>query len=184
MYDASTGRFISRDPIQDGYNWYTYCENDPLNAIDPEGLSTIPWDKLAPYTPVLAIPGVGAVIGVVAIIGLIGLGIKAKLEHPIGSGVFDMGLNRGMSASDWGYGVNYGEHNSNTQPSLLPKHQKGEKRRATDQGGEAGDRRRNRPKPTPTPPPPTPTPKPTPVPPAHQQMSEADLLKLIQGGGF
>ena len=23
MYDASTGRFISRDPIQDGYNWYT-----------------------------------------------------------------------------------------------------------------------------------------------------------------
>jgi RHS repeat-associated protein len=39
MYDASTGRFISRDPIRDGYNWYTYCNNDPINAIDPEGLS-------------------------------------------------------------------------------------------------------------------------------------------------
>ncbi|GAB4468530.1 MAG: hypothetical protein OHK0029_40990 [Armatimonadaceae bacterium] len=25
-YDASTGRFISRDPIRDGYNWYGYCE--------------------------------------------------------------------------------------------------------------------------------------------------------------
>jgi RHS repeat-associated protein len=37
-YDASTGRFISRDPIRDGYNWYTYCENDPINAVDPEGL--------------------------------------------------------------------------------------------------------------------------------------------------
>jgi RHS repeat-associated protein len=41
MYDASTGRFISRDPIQDGYNWYAYCENDPLNAIGPEGLDTL-----------------------------------------------------------------------------------------------------------------------------------------------
>ena len=41
-YDPSTGRFLSRDPIQDGYNWYTYCNNDPVNAIDPEGLETIP----------------------------------------------------------------------------------------------------------------------------------------------
>jgi hypothetical protein len=38
MYDASTGRFISRDPIQDGYNWYAYCGNDPVSSIDPEGL--------------------------------------------------------------------------------------------------------------------------------------------------
>ena len=38
-YDASTGRFLSRDPIQDGYNWYTYCANDPVNAVDPTGLS-------------------------------------------------------------------------------------------------------------------------------------------------
>jgi RHS repeat-associated protein len=38
MYDASTGRFISRDPICAGYNWYTYCNNDPINAVDPTGL--------------------------------------------------------------------------------------------------------------------------------------------------
>lgn len=37
-YDASTGRFISRDPIRAGYNWYVYCDNDPINAVDPEGL--------------------------------------------------------------------------------------------------------------------------------------------------
>jgi RHS repeat-associated protein len=37
-YDPSTGRFISRDPACDEYNWYTYCENDPVNCVDPEGL--------------------------------------------------------------------------------------------------------------------------------------------------
>ncbi|MDX1931767.1 MAG: RHS repeat-associated core domain-containing protein [Capsulimonadales bacterium] len=36
-YDASTGRFLSRDPIHDGYNWYAYCGNDPVNWVDPEG---------------------------------------------------------------------------------------------------------------------------------------------------
>ncbi len=38
-YDPSVGRFLSRDPIQDGYNWYAYCDNDPVNTIDPSGLS-------------------------------------------------------------------------------------------------------------------------------------------------
>jgi len=38
-YDASVGRFLSRDPIQDGYNWYTYVGNDPVNGVDPEGLA-------------------------------------------------------------------------------------------------------------------------------------------------
>ena len=37
-YDSSTGRFISRDPIQDGDNWYAYCGNDPVNGLDPSGL--------------------------------------------------------------------------------------------------------------------------------------------------
>ena len=37
FYDASVGRFISRDPIRAGYNWYIYCQNDPVNAVDPTG---------------------------------------------------------------------------------------------------------------------------------------------------
>ena len=37
-YDSSTGRFISRDPIQDGDNWYVYCDNDPMNGVDSKGL--------------------------------------------------------------------------------------------------------------------------------------------------
>ncbi len=37
-YDASVGRFISSDPIQDGDNWYAYCDNSPLKTTDPLGL--------------------------------------------------------------------------------------------------------------------------------------------------
>jgi RHS repeat-associated protein len=37
-YDSSTGRFLTRDPIKDGRNWYVYCDSDPVNAADPEGL--------------------------------------------------------------------------------------------------------------------------------------------------
>jgi len=42
-YDPSTGRFLTRDPIKDGRNWYGYCENNPNNWIDPSGLSFWPW---------------------------------------------------------------------------------------------------------------------------------------------
>ncbi len=38
-YDATTGRFINVDPIQDGSNWYVYCKNNPMNYLDPTGLS-------------------------------------------------------------------------------------------------------------------------------------------------
>jgi RHS repeat-associated protein len=37
-YDATLGRFINVDPIQDGYNWYVYCNNNPLKFVDPTGL--------------------------------------------------------------------------------------------------------------------------------------------------
>ena len=37
-YDSSTGRFITRDPIKDGRNWYAYCDNNPVSRVDAEGL--------------------------------------------------------------------------------------------------------------------------------------------------
>src|SRR5205807_3160530 len=37
-YDASIGRFITRDPAHAGTNWFAYCANNPLNRADPLGL--------------------------------------------------------------------------------------------------------------------------------------------------
>jgi RHS repeat-associated protein len=42
-YDASTGRWTSKDPIgfeSGDANFYVYCFNDPINLTDVEGLST------------------------------------------------------------------------------------------------------------------------------------------------
>jgi len=36
-HDASTGRFLTRDPIGDGSNWYAYCENSPAGNADASG---------------------------------------------------------------------------------------------------------------------------------------------------
>ncbi len=59
-YDPGIGRFLSSDPAEDGDNFYAYVENNPVNAIDPEGLqkrkrhnrkggqTTPPWKKTYP----------------------------------------------------------------------------------------------------------------------------------------
>lgn len=41
-YDASTGRFLTRDPIgfAGGLNQYDYSLNDPVNLVDPTGLAS------------------------------------------------------------------------------------------------------------------------------------------------
>ena len=37
-YDSAQGRFTQEDPIRDGYNWYAYCNSNPLMFVDPTGL--------------------------------------------------------------------------------------------------------------------------------------------------
>ena len=37
-YESDTGRFLTRDPIKDGRNWYEYCGGNPANGEDSSGL--------------------------------------------------------------------------------------------------------------------------------------------------
>jgi RHS repeat-associated protein len=41
LYDPQVGRFLTRDPIQDGRNWYAYCDNNPVTSYDAEGLAKV-----------------------------------------------------------------------------------------------------------------------------------------------
>jgi len=52
-YDGSTGRFLTRDPIGDGSNWYAYCANDPVGYFDEDGLQY----SQPPCIPPFPIPG-------------------------------------------------------------------------------------------------------------------------------
>ena len=38
-YSPAHARFITEDPIRDGENWFAYVENNPVNWVDPWGLS-------------------------------------------------------------------------------------------------------------------------------------------------
>ena len=40
-YNPSQGRFTQEDPIRDGYNWYTYCGNNPIMFVDPTGKDAV-----------------------------------------------------------------------------------------------------------------------------------------------
>jgi len=44
------GRFITEDPAKDGFNWYIYCNNNPLTFVDPTGLETYYFGLTASYT--------------------------------------------------------------------------------------------------------------------------------------
>jgi len=37
FYDPETHRFTQEDIVKDGNNWYAYCDNSPLNSVDPLG---------------------------------------------------------------------------------------------------------------------------------------------------
>ena len=77
-YDPDTGRWLSRDPIEEegGLNLYGYCGNDPARWVDPSGL-------LQNGAAILARMAVGAGAG--AAVGSLGLGIASVPGAIIGA---------------------------------------------------------------------------------------------------
>jgi len=66
-YDSATGRFISEDPSRSGTNWYTYCDGNPVQYVDPSGLDAILINK--PLTTRTTVKGkeivdIGAITGI------------------------------------------------------------------------------------------------------------------------
>ena len=41
-YESGSGRFISQDPAMHGSNWYSYCDNNPVDLADSSGQSEEP----------------------------------------------------------------------------------------------------------------------------------------------
>jgi RHS repeat-associated protein len=122
-YDPGTGRFLTRDPIQDGRNWYTYCGNNPLVSVDPEGLQA----------GALAAAGGFAVadgplpFGDVIAAGILAWVLVESLRHE----PMEARKRKGK------------EHTKNKRPSTKHKHEKGKSRKKRDRrGGEKGDVRR------------------------------------------
>jgi RHS repeat-associated protein len=76
-YDPEVGRFLSVDPLADKYPGltpYHYCDNNPLNALDPDGKA---FNLLA--------AGIGAAVG-----GLVGGGINAFNQISTGTKFEDL----------------------------------------------------------------------------------------------
>ena len=70
-YDATSGRWLSKDPIllEGDLNLYVFCGNDPVNFADPLGLIT--WSQVGHFVGGVVVGGSGTFAG--ASLGLEGV---------------------------------------------------------------------------------------------------------------
>ena len=73
-YRPTIGRFITEDPIMDGLNWYSYCDNNSVNVSDPSGLYGEEWALPWVRQQRIWMPGVYA-------LQALGLSVSAEMLH-------------------------------------------------------------------------------------------------------
>lgn len=139
-YSPGMGRWISRDPIEedDGPNLYAYVSNNTLNKVDELGLTgsvALDWPTVcraaaaagATAVAVAAAPGVVTVVAGVTIAVVVSSSISSSSEK---------------RAAPVDPTADEPNGHKKKRPSTKEKHEKGDKRRKADRGGEKADDRR------------------------------------------
>lgn len=107
-YDSGTGRFLTRDPVKDGRNWYGYCGGSPVNNYDPTGLIYLSLSYGGMI--ILVSPGIYAEVGLgfdtdtgnLSGYGQIGGGVGAGVLLSTGPAA---GIGQGAPQQGWSGGV-------------------------------------------------------------------------------
>jgi RHS repeat-associated protein len=155
QYDSQQGRFTQVDPIgmraasldnPQSLNLYSYCGNDPVNRVDPDGLF---WKTLKNFFKtvfkIIKLVVVAAIVAVV-VIGMIMLGAQALIgltialaiqnlfltiyasiseefrERGVTFGSFFRGFGKGIAGFFKGFGVYYGNYCGPKNPNQQGGH--------------------------------------------------------------
>jgi RHS repeat-associated protein len=104
-YQPSIARFTTVDPVRDGTNWFAYVANDPVNWVDPWGLTasdkkTSFWETVGDVVgKIIAAPitAIGLVVGTITVGISILTGNGGSIKPGNNAITFTTGLNWGGS---------------------------------------------------------------------------------------
>jgi len=99
-YDPLVGRFYSSDMVEDGFNYYAYSANNPINFYDPSG-KVKDWGALFTQSIGTVLGVAGAVSGLGMMGGaIIGVSAPEGISTLAGIGLFGFGMTTFMLGAD------------------------------------------------------------------------------------